>query len=173
MEKYSCAVCRQEFDLEETQKCPRCGFQIWGLADDSPESKAAEAERARRYRREHWANGKVMLRVYSHAFTDESCTDISCTGEEEVFLGMTRELAVGEIRWLEEKFARLTGDCTLRLRITQEDAENGYMLRVKNPGLRELWQLGLCRKAEDRFALCVGSPENYSESESFVYPPQE
>ena len=172
MEAYICPVCKMKFDLDaKGLQCPRCRYPVKGYAGDTPEDRAAEEKEIRAYRRKHWADGKVYLKVYTHRFTDEKKTKVRCEKEEELFLGSTREMKVGECRWQSENFAHLSGECTLGVRVAQEDMEDeNYTLRVPNPGGQGFWRVALCRKNETDFALLVGTPEEYRESERFAYP---
>ena len=172
MEAYICPVCKKQFDLDaEGLQCPRCRYPVVGFAGDTPEAQAAEEKKIREYRRRHWADGKVYLKVYTHRFTDEKQTKVRCEKEEELFLGSTREMKPGESRWQSENFAHLSGECSLNVRVAQEDMEDeSYTLRVPDPGTQDFLRVALCRKSETDFTLLVGSPEKYRESERFSYP---
>jgi hypothetical protein len=156
-----CLSCGMQFG-DELVRCPRCGFPVIGLVDDSEESREQVLKMAADYRKKHWAGAKIYLEVYTNLITNG---EVKVEEKSYILLGETKEMSEGEIRWYPEKFARLKGYCELNVAVENGDAERRVIkLTVPNPKINDFWQVGLKKQADDACCIVVGNENKYAEA---------
>ena len=159
-----CLACGMEFN-DELVKCPRCGFPVIGLVDDSEESRAQVLKLASDYRKKHWSAAKVYLKVYKNRIDNN---DIVIENADYILLGETGELQEGQILWNSEKFARLKGYCELEITIESEGSDTKTLhLTAQNPKAYDFWHAGLKKKEDGSYCVVVGDNVKYTESNTF------
>lgn len=161
-----CLVCSNELTKGEA-KCSRCGFPVIYFTEEDGAGLKAVKKLAEQYRKEHWANAKVFLTVYQNKMGSNS---VEIEREESILLADLQESRAGEIKWYPENFARLTGDCTLKIAVEYNDGRReSRELKVGNPNTDDFWHVGVKLLDGSRFSLVLGSENRYSESEPVAF----
>ncbi len=174
MIKYSdthCMVCGLEIaENELSTRCKRCGFPfpalIGGSEEEIENAKKNAALYAQDYRSKYWTSAKIYLEVYNHAVDNNG--GVRTLGAEDIFLAETKDFREGEIKWHGEKFARLTGNITLKVSYGHDgEKRNVITLAVENPSITDFWNAGVKYEGKDMYRIAIGTPQKFSLSEAF------
>lgn len=161
-----CLVCGSTFD-DSIAKCENCGFPVIGSIDDSPEARAKILQLAEEYRQKKWMGVDIYLQVYTNSMKGDQ---LVVTSREEVHLGNTKNLREGSILWYSEKFARLSQDCKLTLRLDTGNTSETKIVDIACPTTEEFWQVGLLREEMQSYRIAVGNDSNHTLSTAFTCP---
>lgn len=161
-----CQVCKHEVE-QGRARCPVCGFPVIQMVEGDTSEEEKRDELAKNYRRRKLENVSISLKVYTNAMEDG---DIRITDESFILLAEKDALIGDEIIWYPEKFARLTGDCILRIEVANVDGQiKEQDIRIENPDIMDFWQVGVLPLEGFQCRIILGSREKYSISDIISY----
>lgn len=158
-----CPVCDNE--TGDLIKCGQCGFTIIGSMDGSEEEKEKLKKIVDEYRAKHWKTTKTA-KVYIEAITNAiENGKVVEKNRQFVLIGDTAFIASGDIKWLDESFARQSGNCHLNIMLELSDGsikkENVVMM---NPETDGVWKVGVKNTGDNECAIVLGNTEKNIES---------
>ena len=90
--------------------------------------------------------------------------------EDKILLAQGDQLAGNQIIWYPENFARLSGDCKLKLSLVHTNGDLEDMnISVANPNIMDFWNIGIMPLEGLEFKVVLGNKNTYSCSDKFSY----
>ncbi len=161
-----CKVCNNEMN-PGIAKCLRCGFPVLQMVKgDSAEEKKMN-ELAENFRKKMIGPVKIQMTVYTNAMENDN---VKIVKEDKILLAQGEQLFGKQIIWYPENFARLSGECKLKLSLvhTNGDLEN-LNISVDNPNIMDFWNVGIMPLEGLEFKVVLGNKNAYSCSDKFSY----
>jgi hypothetical protein len=158
-----CKVCKN--DVEQGRaKCPLCGFPMLQMVQGSEAEQKKADEMAENYRKKLMQPVKIGLKVYTNAMDNGNLT---VKKEEYITLAEGLSLAGSEIIWYPEKFARQTGECMMKIAITDTKGnKKDQNIVVANPNIMDFWQVGVQPLEGFSFRIVLGKMGDYAVSDT-------
>lgn len=161
-----CPVCGMRLP-ETDNSCPVCGFPRVALANNSAEEIEWVMKQADEYRVQNFhPDATFRLTVYSNRENDDEIISTP----EQLFLAEYHELKAGEVKWINEDFARLFGDVRMKLEIKDiAGRRKETEVFVRNPQVSDFWRIGIVAGENYSIRLLVGSSTQNCSSEPVYY----
>ena len=161
-----CYVCGTNIDERADGDCPRCGFPILKVQENDPDALEQIRQLAQTYRSRYYPRSStITLEVYQNQIDGEHVT---LDKTAQIVLASPEQLAQmepGDIRWYPEKFARLEGEQTLSVSISNENGSNRSLkLKVPNPDIHDFWQVGVQLQENASFCIVIGKTGSFVSS---------
>lgn len=161
-----CRVCNSEIDTG-IAKCPKCGFPVLQMVKGDVAEEKKMNELAENFRKKKVETVSVQMVVYSNGIENDKPKVIK---EDYILLAKGEQLLGHEIIWYPENFARLSGDCKLRVRLIRTNGESQDVdISVENPNIMDFWKIGVAPQDGMAFKIVLGSKKSYSSSEKISY----
>ncbi len=161
-----CKICKHEMN-PGIAKCPKCGFPALQMMKGNAEEEKKVNELANNFRKNKIAPVKIEMTVYTNAMENDK---VKVVKEEKILLAKGEQLLESEIIWFSENFARLSGDCKLKLSIVHTNGEmENVTVSVENPNIMDFWKVGIMPLDGLEFKVVLGNKKIYSCSDKFSY----
>lgn len=161
-----CKVCNCEV-TSGLAKCSKCGFPMLQMVKGDVEEEKKINELAKNFRKKKVEPVRVQLKVYTNAMENNT---VKVVKEENILLAQGQQLLEDTIIWYPENFARLSGDCELKLNLIRTNGKpQEISISVANPNIKDFWKIGLQPLEGMEFQVVLGNKNTHSCSDKISY----
>lgn len=161
-----CRVCNSEINVG-IAKCPKCGFPVLQMVKGDAAEEKKMNELADNFRKKKVGPVRIQMTVYTNALENDK---VKVVKEEDILLAQGEQLLENGIIWYPENFARLSGDCKLKLKLIRTNGESQTLnISVANPNIMDFWKIGVQPLDGLEFKVVLGNTNGYSSSDKFSY----
>ena len=142
-----CPVCEEKLDTHPARsRCPRCGFPVFRILEDTPSVREQVYAAAARFRDDWIGGAELWIVVYKYRRTPEG---LVCSGEDKIRAAVYRELGDHEIHWIRQPFGSLKTDrdICIDLKIHNGDRKCIVSVPMRPPGASGACHVGLCEES--------------------------
>lgn len=161
-----CKVCNYAMN-PGMAKCPKCGFPVLQMVKGDGAEEKRMKELADKFRKKKVETVKIWMTVCTNTKVNDK---VNVAKEENILLARGEQLLKAPILWYPEKFARLSGNCRLKLSIVHTDGrcEKKDVL-INNPNINDFWSVGIMPLDGMEFRVVLGNEKTYSSSDKFSF----
>ncbi|MBQ2288240.1 MAG: hypothetical protein II251_05995 [Lachnospiraceae bacterium] len=161
-----CKICNHEMN-PGIAKCPKCGFPVLQMVKGDAAEEKRMNELADNFRKKKMEPVRIQMTVYTNAMENDK---VKVVKEDKILLAQGDQLAGNQIIWYPENFARLSGDCKLKLSLVHTNGDLEDMnISVANPNIMDFWNIGIMPLEGLEFKVVLGNKNTYSCSDKFSY----